>query len=82
MIKKDLNKAVKSIIATTFKVNKRDITPQTISDDVEEWDSLGHIRLILKIESEFNTKFNIVDIPKLTSVAAIITELKKHEYPS
>lgn len=77
MSKKDFYALVKNIIADTFNINRDVITPQTTSDDIEEWDSLGHIHLILRLEAAFNVKFNILVIPKLTSVSAIIRELEQ-----
>lgn len=76
MIKTDLYDTVKKTIAHTFNIDESIITPHTISDDIEEWDSLNHIILILKLESTFNIKFDIRIIPKLTSVNAIAAELK------
>lgn len=82
MIKKDFYTAVKTVIAATFSINENTITPQTSSEDIEQWDSLGHIHLILQLESTFNIKFNITAIPKLTSVNAIVAELKQeYEHP-
>lgn len=77
MVKKDTYSVVKNIIATTFNIDENKITSKTSSDEVEEWDSLGHIRLILQLESEFNIKFNSTIIPKLTSIQAIISEMNK-----
>lgn len=79
MTKIDFYTAVKNTIASTFKVNKSMITPQTTSNDIEEWDSLGHIQLILKIESFFKIRFHTVDIPKLTNIEAIVRKLEKYE---
>lgn len=70
-------KTVRTIIAATFNINKHQITPKTSSDDIEQWDSLDHIRLILNLESAFNVKFNTVVIPKLTSISIIIAEIKR-----
>lgn len=77
MTKSNLYPTLKKIISNIFNVNKSNITLQTTSDDIEEWDSLGHIRLILKLESELNVKFNSKVIPKLTSVESILSEINK-----
>lgn len=77
MTKSNLYPTIKKIISDIFDVNKSNITLQTTSDDIEEWDSLGHIRLILKLESELNVKFNSKIIPELTSVQSILSEINK-----
>lgn len=70
---------VKTIIANNFNIDENKITPETSADEIEEWDSLGHIHLILRLEAAFNVKFNILVIPKLTSVKAIVGEVE-HSY--
>lgn len=76
MNKKGFYSKVKKVISSTFNIKEEQITLQTTSDDIEEWDSLGHINLIINLESAFNSKFDITDIPKLTSVKSIIIKLK------
>ena len=47
--------------------------------DVEEWDSLSHIQLIIAIESEFGVMVDPDDIPKLYSnLSAVADYLKEH----
>jgi len=40
----------------------------TTADDIEDWDSLEHINLILAIEQQFNVKFSIDEITDMHSV--------------
>jgi acyl carrier protein len=34
------------------------LAPETTADDVEGWDSLSHINLIMAVENQFNIRFN------------------------
>lgn len=47
-----------------------DLTPtaETTADDVEEWDSLSHIRLMLSVEKVFGVRFSTVELGGLKSV--------------
>jgi len=47
------------------------------ASDVESWDSLAHINLILQIENEFGVKFNITEIQGLRCVGDIINLLHR-----
>lgn len=44
------------------------LTPALSADDVEDWDSLGHIRLILAIEKAFKIKFVASEVAELKNV--------------
>ena len=42
------------------------------ANDVEEWDSLAHINLIMEIEGEFDLKFTVDDIVDIKDVGEMI----------
>ncbi len=44
------------------------VTPELTAKDVEGWDSLAHIRLIITIEKAFKVKFSTSEIAKLEKV--------------
>ncbi|HYG49851.1 MAG TPA: acyl carrier protein [Flavobacteriales bacterium] len=48
------------------------ITPETRADDVEEWDSLSHIQLIVNIEKHFKVKFLVNEIREWKNVGEMI----------
>ena len=48
------------------------ITPETRDDDVEEWDSLSHIQLIVNIEKHFKVKFLVNEIREWKNVGEMI----------
>lgn len=41
------------------------------SDNVEEWDSLASMSLVLRLEKEFNIKFEFDDVLQMDSLGAI-----------
>jgi acyl carrier protein len=49
------------------------VTPGLSAKDVDGWDSLTHIRLILTIEKTFKIKFSTSEIGKLQNVGDLVT---------
>jgi acyl carrier protein len=44
--------------------------------DVEEWDSLSHIRLIVSIEKRFNIKFTNAEVERLRNVGDLLNAIE------
>ena len=67
---------VQDIMADTFDEDDLVVTPETTAADVEEWDSLSHIRLIVAIEREFGFKFSNAEIDGLENVGDLVRAIE------
>jgi acyl carrier protein len=47
------------------------LTPSTTADDIEEWDSLTHIQLIVALEKHFKIKFTTAEITSYKNVGQL-----------
>ena len=45
---------------------------QTTANDIEDWDSLAHISLIVAIEKEFKIKFDLIELKPLQNVGEML----------
>ncbi len=61
-----------SIFQDTFTENDHPFSMDITRDDVEEWDSLSHIRLLTAIETSFDIQFDLDEIGNMTDVATIV----------
>jgi acyl carrier protein len=43
------------------------------ADDVEDWDSLSHIRLVVAIEKAFSIRFSTAELGGLKTVGDLVT---------
>lgn len=64
------------IFEDVFDEDSIEITPELSAKDVDGWDSLTHIRLILTIERAFKIKFSTSEIGKLRNVGDLVTLIK------
>ena len=64
------------IFENVFDEDDLVITPQTSAADVDGWDSLTHIRLILTVEKAFKVKFSTSEIGKLQNVGDLVALIK------
>lgn len=56
------------IIRDTFDQDDVVATPEMTANDVDGWDSLGHIRLMLNVERGFKVNFSASQIDSLKNV--------------
>ena len=63
---------VGEIMSDTFDLDDLKVTRETTADDVEEWDSLTHVRLIVAIERAFKIKFSNAEIERLRNVGELV----------
>jgi acyl carrier protein len=66
------------IFADVFDDDSITVAPELSAKDVDGWDSLTHIRLILTIEKAFKTHFSISEIGKLENVGDLVSLIKAH----
>jgi len=52
------------------------VTPELAAKDVDGWDSLTHIRLILTVEKAFKIKFSTSEMGKMENVGDLVKLIK------
>jgi acyl carrier protein len=53
------------------------VTPQMTADDVDEWDSLSNVRLMISIEVEFGIKVKASEVANLSHVGLLVDLISK-----
>jgi acyl carrier protein len=67
-----------SIFREVFDDDDLVLKPEMTANDVDGWDSLVHIRLILSVQKAFGVKFSSVEMSRLKNVGDLVV-LTKHK---
>ena len=60
------------IFRSVFDDKRIVISRRTVSDDIDDWDSLEHINLISAVENEFKMKFKMKEVSGMKNVGEMI----------
>ena len=63
-----------------FDIDPHVITMDTGPDEVEKWDSMGHVSLVNCLEDAFGVNFDVDDLMEMESVREIVRIIKKRVY--
>lgn len=66
-----LDKRLETVIRNVFPIESDTIDENWTSDHIPDWDSVGHLNLIMEIEKEFDVKFEIEEMFEVESLGDI-----------
>ena len=64
------------IFCQVFDDDDIKITPTTTANDVDGWDSLSHVNLIVTIESKFNIRFSQKELLTFKNVGDLLNSIR------
>lgn len=74
--KKSIFQTLSSIFADVLDLDEVELTEETTAEDIDEWDSLSHIRLVVSIEQNYGIKFTTAEIEALNSVGHLVDRIQ------
>jgi len=72
MDKGEILKTVNDIFIDVLDDENVVLTYETTANDVEEWDSLNHIQLVVAIEKQFGIRFTSQEIQSWNNIGELI----------
>jgi len=72
MTKEEILELIQPIFRYVFDEDDLIITGKTCNDDIEDWDSLAQINLVVSIEKEFSLKFTLAELANLRDVSDMV----------
>jgi len=75
-------KTVNDIFKEVFNDNNLKIDYSTESNDIEKWDSLNNMHIIVAVERKFSLRVSLKDIQSWNNVGDLCEWIKKHQKSS
>lgn len=72
MSREEVMKRLNDVFRNMFDDETIELNDDTTSDDIEDWDSLEHINLLVSVEQEFNMKFNMNEVTNMKNVGEMV----------
>lgn len=79
MTRKEVYEKLNEVFQDVFDDEDITVSDTTTADDIEEWDSLEHINLIVAVENKFNVRFNIGEVNGMKNVGEMVDLIIKKE---
>ena len=77
MTRAEIIHKITTIMTDVFDVDDLVVNEATSAEDIEEWDSLSHIRFMITIERSFNFKFRNEEIAELKNVGDLVSAIQQ-----
>lgn len=77
MERKEIFEKLNEIFRNVLDNDEIEVGETTRADDIEEWDSLSHIQMIVAIEKTFKLKFNSREVMKWDNVGEMVDTIMK-----
>ncbi len=72
MTREEIYKALDEVFEEVFDDESIHVTDTTTAEDIEDWDSLEHINLVVAIENRFGIKFNMSEVTSMKNVGEMV----------
>lgn len=72
MSREEVFEKLNEVFRDVFDDEEIEVKDATTANDIEDWDSLEHINLIVAIENKFNVKFKMNEVTGLKNVGEMV----------
>ena len=72
MSREEVYEALDEVFRDEFDDDTIHVTDSTTADDIEDWDSLEHINLVVAVEHRFGIKFTMAEVTGMKNVGEMV----------
>jgi len=71
---------IQALLAEAIQVPVETVTADLTFGDLPQWDSLGHMEILMRLEEKYGVEVNAETIARLVSIPEILQFLKENEH--
>jgi acyl carrier protein len=71
---------IQALLVEALHITEVQATPDLAFGDLPQWDSMGHMEVMMVLEQRYNVEINADTIATLTSVPAITAYLQERDH--
>ena len=72
MSEEEVYERLNNVFRDVFDDDEIVVNAETTANDIEDWDSLEHINLVVAVEQEFGIKFNMNEVTTMKNVGEMV----------
>jgi len=72
-----MKEKIKEIMSEVFELPLNEFPEEITQENIDKWDSLGHLNLIVELEDAFDKSFEPEEIGEMTTLDKIIEFIQK-----
>ena len=76
----DLSARVQALVAEALQAPSDLVIPELAFGDLPQWDSLGHMEIMLRLEEQFGVAVDADTIARLVSIEEICRYLQENDH--
>jgi len=73
----EIDNTLTSVFRQVLEDDTIQLTPQTTAEDVEGWDSMNHIFIVVELEKRFGIKFQAAEMEELKNIGELASLVKE-----
>ena len=77
MSQEEIYQRLNKVFQDVFDDETITVKAETTANDIEDWDSLEHINLMVAIEKEFGFKFNMNEVTSMKNVGEMVSIIQE-----
>lgn len=82
MTREDVFAKLTEVFRDVFDSDEIVLNEDTVSSDIQDWDSLEFVNIIVAVMETFKIKFSIEDLKKLKNIGELVTLILERQNPT